>query len=82
MENQIYMVYFQRESVEFIENTFNPKEYLKLNLYVGYTLQMPHDFFDLPFETIIARYLQHYVWWKFQKGFRPKSDKSFVKPLF
>jgi len=82
LENQIYMAEYQKESAEFIEQTFNPTKELKLNLYVGDSLTMPEDFFDLPFNTRITRYPQHYVWGQIPEGYRPKPGKPFIKPLF
>ena len=61
MENQMYMGEFQPESAAFIEETFNPRGDLKLNLYVGDTLQMPGDFFDLSYEERFEKYPQHCV---------------------
>lgn len=82
MENQIFMCEFQKDSAEFIERTFNPDKNLKLNLYVGDALKLPDDFFDLPFETRISRYPQHYVWGEIPEGSRPQPGKPFVRPLF
>lgn len=61
MENQIYMGEYQRESAEFIEETFNPLGNIKLNLYVGDSLQMPDDFFDLSWEERHEIYPEHCI---------------------
>lgn len=82
MESQIYMAEFQKQSAMDIETVFNPDRKLKLNLYVGDTLLMPDEFFDLPFEQRILRYPQHYVWGNLPDKFRPKPGKPFIQPLF
>lgn len=56
LENQIYMAEFQRESAHIINQAFNPHNDVKLNLYVGNTLEMPDDFFDLTFEERREKY--------------------------
>jgi hypothetical protein len=67
MEKQIYMAEYQRESAEDIEKIFNPDGKLKLNLYVGDSLKIPEDFWDLKFEKRIKKYPAHYVFGKPQK---------------
>jgi len=67
LEKQIYMAEYQRSSARDIESVFNPKDgfhqgRLKLNLYVGDSLQMPRNFWDLAWDERISRYPQHYVW--------------------
>lgn len=47
LENQIYMAEYQRTSAEELNNIFNPGASIKLNLYIGDTLTMPEDFFNL-----------------------------------
>lgn len=61
MEKQIYMAEYQRESAEVIENIFNPTGDLQLNLYVGDTLKMPDDFFDLTFEDRRIKYPENCI---------------------
>lgn len=61
MEEQIFMAELQLESALDIERVFNPDRSLSLNLYVGDALQMPTDFWDLPFEKRIKKYPQHYA---------------------
>lgn len=60
VENMIYMAEFQRESAALIEKTFSDGEY-KLNLYVGDTLTMPNDFFDLSYDERRAKYPQNCI---------------------
>lgn len=47
IENQIYMSEFQRESAQTIWDIFSDNGRYELNLFVGDTLSMPVDFFDL-----------------------------------
>jgi len=56
VENQIYMAEYQRESAEFIASAFTFDKGYKVNLYVGDTLQMPEDFFDLSWEERREKY--------------------------
>lgn len=56
VENQIYMAEYQRESAEFIASVFTFDKGYKVNLYVGDTLQMPEDFFDLSWEERREKY--------------------------
>jgi len=86
LENQIYMAECQRQSARDIDSVFNPKDgfhqgELKLNLYVGDTLQMPKNFWDLPWEERKSRYPQHHVW-----NDTPEDKIQYVeitaKPLF
>lgn len=56
MENQIYMCEIQRESAKSIIDTFDPEGQIKINLYVGDTLSMPEDFFDLTYEERQTKY--------------------------
>lgn len=56
VEKQIYMAEFQRESAEFIAETFKFERNLKVNLYYGDTLKMPEDFFDLSWEERFIKY--------------------------
>jgi len=61
MEKQIYMAEYQRQSARDIESIFNPTGELHLNLYVGDTLRMPKNFWDLSYEKRLSRYPQHHV---------------------
>lgn len=61
IENQIYMAEFQRESAEFIATAFTFGKGYKVNLYVGDTLQMPEDFFDLSWEERRKKYPDNVV---------------------
>lgn len=56
VEKQIYMAEFQRESAEFIAETFKFERNFKVNLYYGDTLKMPEDFFDLSWEERFIKY--------------------------
>ena len=62
VENQLYMAEYQKESAEFIATAFTfglPN--MKVNLYVGDTLQMPEDFFDLSYEERREKYPENVV---------------------
>ncbi len=61
MEKQIYMAELQRDSAKNIEEVFNPDKELSLNLYVGDSLKIPEDFWDLSFKERIREYPKHYV---------------------
>ena len=50
MEKQIYMCELRPENVQIIERIFNPDGKLKLNIYMGDSLKMPDDYFDLNHE--------------------------------
>ena len=56
VEKQLFMAEFQRESAEFIATAFTFGKGYKVNLYVGDTLQMPEDFFDLSWEERREKY--------------------------
>ena len=56
VEKQLFMVELQRESAEFIAIAFTFGKGYKVNLYVGDTLQMPEDFFDLSWEERREKY--------------------------
>lgn len=56
VEKQIYMAEFQRESAEFIAETFKFERNFKVNLYHGDTLKMPENFFDLSWEERFVKY--------------------------
>ena len=56
MEKMIYMGELQKESCRAIQEIFNPKGDLKLNLYCGDILTMPGDFFDLNYEERLIKY--------------------------
>ena len=61
VENQIYMAEYQRESAEFIAKAFTFGQDYKVNLYVGDTLQMPEDFFDLSWEERREKYPENCI---------------------
>lgn len=56
VEKQLYMCEFQKESAQTINDIFNIEGVFKLNLFVGDTLTMPEDFFDLSFEERKIKY--------------------------
>lgn len=56
IENMIYMAEYQRESAEFINELFSLDGTVKVNLYVGDTLAMPDDFFDLSYDERKVKY--------------------------
>lgn len=56
IENQLYMVEYQKESAEFINDLFSLNGVFKVNLYVGDYLTMPDDFFDLSYEERKKKY--------------------------
>jgi type I restriction-modification system DNA methylase subunit len=56
IENMIYMCEYQKESAIFVNNLFSLDGEFKVNLYVGDTLQMPEDFFDLSYEERKIKY--------------------------
>ena len=56
IENMIYMAEFQKESAQFINNLFSMDGEYKVNLFVGDTLTMPDDFFDLSYEERKIKY--------------------------
>ena len=56
VENQLYMAEYQRESAEFIATAFTFGKGYKVNLYVGDTLEMPEDFFDLSWKERRDKY--------------------------
>ena len=62
VEKQLFMAEFQRESAKFIDYYFRFGFYdMKVNLYVGDTLQMPEDFFDLSWEERREKYPDNVV---------------------
>ena len=61
VEKQLFMAEFQRESAEFIATAFTFGKGYKVNLYVGDTLQMPEDFFDLTYEERREKYPENVV---------------------
>ena len=61
VEKQLFMAEFQRESAEFIATAFTFGKGYKVNLYVGDTLQMPEDFFDLSWEERREKYPDNVV---------------------
>ena len=56
IERQLYMAEYQRESAEFIDLILSLGGKYKVNIYVGDTLQMPSDFFDLSWEERREKY--------------------------
>ena len=61
IENQLYMAEYQRESAEFTDLILSFGGRYKVNMYVGDTLQMPDDFFDLSWEERRRKYPDHVV---------------------
>ena len=61
VENQLYMAEYQRESAEFIATAFTFGKDFKVNLYVGNTLEMPEDFFDLSWEERREKYPENCI---------------------
>ena len=61
VEKQLFMAEFQRESAEFIAIAFTFGKGYKVNLYVGDTLEMPEDFFDLSWEERREKYPDNVV---------------------
>ena len=56
IEKQLHMAEYQRESAVFIDLILSFGGRYKLNLYVGDTLNMPDDFFDLTWEERREKY--------------------------
>ena len=56
IENQLYMAEYQRDSAEFTDLILSFGGRYKVNLYVGDTLEMPDDFFDLSWEERRIKY--------------------------
>ena len=61
IENQLFMAEYQKESAEFVDLIFSLGGRYKVNLYVGDTLQMPSDFFDLSWEERRIKYPENVV---------------------
>lgn len=61
IENMLYMAEYQRESAEFVNNLFSLDGEFKVNLYVGDTLTMPDDFFDLSYEERKIKYPENCI---------------------
>ena len=61
IENQLYMAEYQRESAEFTDLILSFGGRYKVNMYVGDTLNMPEDFFDLSWEERRRKYPDHVV---------------------
>jgi type I restriction-modification system DNA methylase subunit len=61
VEKQLFMAELQRESAEFIATAFTFGKGYKVNLYVGDSLQMPEDFFDLSWEERREKYPDNVV---------------------
>lgn len=56
IENQLFMGEYQDTSANFIAYYFQMSVGLKVNLYVGDTLQMPEDFFELSYDERREKY--------------------------
>lgn len=56
IENQLYFAEFQKESAEFTDLIFSMGGKYKVNQYVGNTLEMPEDYFDLSYEERKVKY--------------------------
>jgi hypothetical protein len=76
MEKQIYMGELQHGSAMDIEAIFNPDGRLKLNLYVGDTLNIPKDYWDLTYEERMQKYPMNKV--RYRKISR--IVKHYLKP--
>ena len=61
IEKQLYMAEYQRESADFIDLILSFGGRYKVNLYVGDTLNMPDDFFDLTWEERQKKYPDYVV---------------------
>jgi type I restriction-modification system DNA methylase subunit len=61
IENMIYMAEYQKESAIFINDLFSMDGEYKINLYVGDTLTMPDDFFDLNYEERKIKYTDNVI---------------------
>ena len=61
IENQLYMAEYQKESAEFTDLVLSFGGRYKVNMYVGDTLSMPEDFFDLSWEKRQKKYPQYVV---------------------
>ena len=71
IENQTFMSEFQRESANFIAYYFQFDLGLKVNLHVGDTLKMPHDFFNLSWDERRDKYPNRCI-------LNPVPQESFV----
>ena len=61
IEKQLYMAEYQKESAEFTDLVLSFGGRYKVNMYVGDTLSMPEDFFDLSWEERQKKYPQYVV---------------------
>jgi hypothetical protein len=61
IENQLYMAEYQRDSAEFTDLILSFGGRYKVNLYVGDTLEMPDDFFDLSWGERRKKYPKNVV---------------------
>ena len=61
VENQIYIAEYQKDSAELIDLLFTFGKDFKVNLYVGDTLEMPEDFFDLSWEERREKYPENCI---------------------
>lgn len=59
IENMLYMAEYQKDSAKFINELFSLDGQFNVNLYVGDTLSMPEDFFDLSYIERIQKYPQN-----------------------
>lgn len=61
VENMIFMSEYQKESAIFVHNLFSMDGMYKINLYVGDTLTMPEDFFELSHEERKLKYPENCI---------------------
>lgn len=61
IENMIYMCEYQKESAIFINDLFSMNGIYNVNLYVGDTLIMSDDFFDLSYNERKIKYPQNCI---------------------
>jgi type I restriction-modification system DNA methylase subunit len=61
IENQLYMAEYQYSSAEYIDLVFSFGGRFNVNLYVGDTLKMPDDFFDLTYEERKEKYPENCI---------------------
>jgi type I restriction-modification system DNA methylase subunit len=61
IENQIFMCEYQKESAIFVNDLFGLGGRFNVNLYVGDTLKMPDDFFDLSYSERKIKYPENCI---------------------
>lgn len=61
IEKQLYMCEYQRESAQFIYDLLSGNGKYKVNLYVGDSLKLPEDFFDLSYEERKIKYPENTI---------------------